>query len=303
MENDRAMQDIQLFRNALPRNLIFIGEEKNTMRQCALSLAAEWLVTTEDDILYHPDFKMIEAESGIIRAEQAETIQRMATYIPQSDRSICIVTDANTMTAEMQNKLLKVLEDREDTLAVIFVTSGPLLETISSRCVTIVFDKIPLGELYASSQERVVSAILASDGSPELYRKILDDDWFCQYLEGFTGALCGIKERSKLKNILRLTHAVKEKDKEYLPEKFEDWQLQAFLRMLSMLYWEAAFRKIGCERSTWVRLGNLPELYSFRELYRIYEKTEWARNAQKRKGGFTQNEFFELLMVLIPLEE
>lgn len=303
MANDRAMKELQRMKEVTPCNLILYGDERQYLLLCAKELACAWLDTDMEDLLYHPDYKQIEADSGSIKSEQADLIRRMGAYKPQSERAVCIVTDAETMTVDLQNKLLKVLEDREETLAVIFIARASLLDTIVSRCTAISFEKVTLGELYASCGCKEVPALLACAGSLECYQRIVGDDWFCQYLDGLHKTFCTIKERSQLRQLLRVHHALKERDKEYLPERFEEWQMEAYLNMLSMLFWYGTFKKLGCDVPVWVRLGNLTNLYSLKEMYGIYEKAVQAKQAQRKKGFFTKNDFFELLMVMIPLTQ
>lgn len=299
--NEYAIQKINILKEARPRNLIMLGNEKNGMYQYAQELVSAWLNVPINELQYHPDYRKIEADNGVIRSDQAEIIQRLAAFKPQSDMAVCIVTDAESMTNELQNKLLKVLEDRADAMAVIFITSQMLLETIVSRCMTIEFKKVSLSEMAASPDYKSLPALLASDGSPELYRRIVSDSWFNQYLEGFYSSFCRIRERSHLRNILRLVHGLKEKDKEYLPDKMEDWQMQAFLCMLKVIYWHVMIKKMGLEVPNFINLGNLTDLYNADEAGMIFRKAEDAFNRNQKKGVFTKNDFFELLMCMIPL--
>lgn len=303
MGNERSIREIERMKAAKPRNLIFLGEEKKQLLRFARELAATWLGTDCEELLFHPDYKEIDAQGGSIQAEQAELIRRMGAYKPQSNSAVCVVPGAETMTVDLQNKLLKVLEDREEALAVIFISEVPLLDTIASRCTTISFGKVPLSEMYASNGYREIPALLASAGNPELYEQIISDDWFSQYLDGLYKTLCGVKERTQLKQLLRVHHALKERDNEYLPDRFLDWQLQAYLEMLSMLFWYGTLKKMDCDIPSWVRLGNLVNLYTIKELHEIYKRVTKAKSVQKRKGQFTKNDFFELLMYLIPIEE
>lgn len=300
MGNESAMQRIEMLKDARPRNLILIGLEKYSMYQCAQELASVWLQTPKDELPYHPDYRELTAENDSIRVEQAEKIQRLASYKPQSEMAVCIVRDAETMTIEMQNKILKVLEDADNTMAVIFITTDNLIETVVSRCMKIEFKKIPLAEMAASAEYKSLPVLLASDGSPELYQKIVADTWFYQYLEGFYHSICSIKERFQLKNILCLVHALREKDKEYLPDKLENWQMQAFLCMIEKIYWHIMIKKMGLEVPAFIRLGNLPELYEVGEAELIFRKSEEAFNRNRKKGAFTKNDFFELIMYMIP---
>lgn len=303
MQTDRLTKILEYLKSAGPRNLILTGREKERILLFAKELASTWLDSSVEDLGYHPDFKLFGAEGGSLCSDRAELIQRMASYMPQSDRAVCIVTEADAMTVDLQNKLLKVLEDGERTLAVIFITQQPLLDTILSRCLTVEFQKTPIEAMASSPEYRCFAVLLASDKSPELYKRITEDEWFCQYLEGFFQSFSGIKARAQLKNILRLTHALREKDKEYLPDKLEDWQMQAFLCMIRQAFWYVMVSKAGAELPAYVRLGNLSNLYEASEAEEIYRIALQAEKRQFRKGAFTKNDFFELLMAMIPLDQ
>ena len=300
MANESVLQRIELLKETDARNLILLGEEKKLQLSCALELVASWLKTTKEELAVHPDYKFLEPIGGSIRVEQAEQIQQMASYVPVSDRAVCVVNDAETMTIELQNKLLKVLEDGEKTLAVIFVTGKPLLDTIASRCISIEFQKTSLAELYGMGCN-FQAALLGCDGSKELYDQVVTDDWFFQYLEGFYKSFCGIKERSQLKNILKLTHALRENDAEYLPSRLEEWQMSVFLCMIKQMFWHVLLSKTGLTMPNFIRLGNLESLYEPKDAEIIYRKADEAWRLSKKKGKFSKNDLFELLMYMIPV--
>lgn len=210
--------------------------------------------------------------------------------------------NAETMNVSLQNKLLKVLENKAGTLAVIFVSEKPLLDTLMSRCISIIFRKLSLDELKASTDKESTAALLACEGSLERYGHIMEDPAYLNYLEGFYKTFCHIGMRSQLKNILKLTHALKEKDPEYLPDKFEDWQMRGFLSLLGQIFWHLLLLEYDMTVPDWLKLGNLPGLYHQGEILNICKKTENCLERMKKKGGFTRNDFFELLTELIPLD-
>lgn len=299
MANEVALQKIELLKDAQARNLILLGEERNKKNLLSRELAASWLNTSVNNLDVHPDFTEIACEEGSLKVEQAEKIQVMAAYVPLSEKAVCIVKDAETMTMELQNKLLKVLEDGEPTLAVIFVSEKPLIETLTSRCITVEFQKTPIGELYSNGYKEL-PALLGCDGSPELYERIVEDDHFFQYLDGFYKTFCQIKSRENLKNVLRITHALREKDKEYLPEMLEEWQMSVFLCMIRNLFWHIMLKQTGIALPNYIKIGTVSSLYEREEAEIIFRAAEKAWNDSKRKGKFTKNDFFELLMTMIP---
>jgi len=302
MANKNVLQRIEILKSVKPRNLILWGEEGETLGCIAHEIASTWLKTDIEDLPFHPDFKEIEAQNGVIRSEQAEIIKKMSGYKPQSEKAVCVVKDAELMTTELQNKLLKVLEDGENVLAVIFITKKHLLDTVCSRCLTLEFAKTPLSEIAGMRDYQHLPVLLACDGSLELYDKIVADEWFFQYIEGFFSSFCKMKDRGELKYLLRLTHALKEKDKEYLPEYLEDWQMNAFISMIKKMFYYLICEKHGVSIPPFVRLGKLPELYKLEEAFCVYEKAMEAEKANHKKGQFSKNDFFELLTFMIPLD-
>ena len=283
-----------------PQSLIFLGEEKEEMYLSARELASKWLSTSVEELAFHPDFLDIAPEDGSIVSEKAVLISDAAKRKAMCEKAVCIVQDAELMTKELQNKLLKSLEDGAKNLAVIFITSKELLDTIASRCMTVRFKKIPVAQMAVLPEFKSVPVVLASDGSAEAYRRIEEDNEFSVYLEGFFKSLCAIKERSQLKNIFSLAHALKEKDPEYLPDKLSEWQMRSFLNLLKHIYWNAMLKTMGLEIPSHIRLGNLSGVYRNDEVSKIYEEVERAIEKNRKKGQFTKHDFFLLLMYMVP---
>ncbi len=77
-----------------------------------------------------------------IKIDQVREIERHVIYRPLlSARKICIIDDADRLTANAANAFLKTLEDPPDHSLFILVTSRPLrlLPTVRSRCLTLRF--------------------------------------------------------------------------------------------------------------------------------------------------------------------
>ncbi len=77
-----------------------------------------------------------------IKIEQVREIERHMMYRPLlSARKICVIDDADRLTANAANAFLKTLEDPPEHSLFILVTSQPLrlLATVRSRCLTLRF--------------------------------------------------------------------------------------------------------------------------------------------------------------------
>ena len=99
----------------------------------------------------HPDFLIIDSEDGkSIKIGQIRFLQgRIAEKPIESDKKIYIINNADLMTVEAQNCLLKTLEEPPEYAMLILVLSNEskLLNTIKSRCTIISFNKLSEEEL------------------------------------------------------------------------------------------------------------------------------------------------------------
>lgn len=100
--------------------------------------------------LNNPDFQIIEPEESSIKIEQ---IRKMSNKIYEkpiiSKRKVYIINDADLMTLDAQNCLLKTLEEPPEYAVIILIGTNEniFLNTIRSRCVKINFNKIGDEEL------------------------------------------------------------------------------------------------------------------------------------------------------------
>ena len=92
-----------------------------------------------------PDFIFIEPEDGTIKIEKIRQMQSKVLEKPIiSSKKVYVIKDADTMTKEAQNCLLKTLEEPPSFITIILIGSNEsmFLNTIRSRCMKISFNKI-----------------------------------------------------------------------------------------------------------------------------------------------------------------
>lgn len=123
-----------------------------------------------------PDFHIIEPEDGIIKID---TIRKMQTKVFEkpiiSEKKVYLIKDADLMTKEAQNCLLKTLEEPPSYVTIILIGANEsmFLNTIRSRCMKILFHKIGQEELTSYLQHKCQfnniseELIKACDGSIE----------------------------------------------------------------------------------------------------------------------------------------
>lgn len=97
-----------------------------------------------------PDFIQIEPEGNSIKIEQIRELQKRVQEKPIiSNKKIYIIDDADLMTQEAQNCLLKTLEEPPEFTTIILIGSNEnaFLPTIKSRCMILHFQKIEDNEI------------------------------------------------------------------------------------------------------------------------------------------------------------
>ena len=122
----------------------------------------------------NPDFIFIEPDNGSIKIEQIRNMQRIIAEKPIiSNNKVCIINDADLMTVEAQNCLLKTLEEPPIYMTIILVGTNEsnFLPTIRSRCTIMYFEKIKNEEIEKYLKEKyadykiVPNLINIADGS------------------------------------------------------------------------------------------------------------------------------------------
>ncbi len=93
----------------------------------------------------HPDFMCIEPEGNSIKIEQIRFLQKKIQEKPIiSNQKVYLINDADAMTLEAQNCLLKTLEEPPEFATIILIGSNEnaFLSTIKSRCMIFHFQPI-----------------------------------------------------------------------------------------------------------------------------------------------------------------
>ena len=136
---------------------------------------------------YHPDLMIIEPEEESVKIEQIRQGLKFLFYHPQiSSLKILIIDQADKMTEDCQNALLKTLEEPRENNLIILVTSAPkrLLTTIRSRVLPLRFRRITNKEIvdflqkhHSLSQNEAEEIAERADGKIGKVIKLLDKDY------------------------------------------------------------------------------------------------------------------------------
>ena len=83
------------------------------------------------------DLKIIECDGSVIKKEQVDNLQKQFSNVAiESEYMIYVIKEAEKMTSSASNSILKFLEEPENNIIAILVTSNKknMLSTIVSRC-------------------------------------------------------------------------------------------------------------------------------------------------------------------------
>jgi DNA polymerase III delta' subunit len=189
---------LALERDRVPNSLLLCGPEGIGKRQMALTLAKalNCLEMAGDscdrcpscraiDEGRFPDVMEMETQPGkqALAIEQTRLLKQAAYLRPMvGKKRVFILVDAEEMSADAGNSLLKVLEEPPLFSHIVLVTSRPFLlfPTIISRCQTLTFSAVSKEEIeeilvdhdYPEDQARILSLLV--DGNLE---RALDLEW------------------------------------------------------------------------------------------------------------------------------
>ena len=155
--------------NIVLHSYLFLGEDGIGKKEIAKEFAKQILCLTKKDecnckscICFetdnHPDFQLINDEGETIKIS---TIREMISTVYEkpilSTKKIYIINDADKMTKEAQNSLLKTLEEPPEYTIIILIASNTdmLLNTIKSRCTKIIFEKLTTQELNEALESKI----------------------------------------------------------------------------------------------------------------------------------------------------
>ena len=152
------------FAQALSCEAHTAAETTDSCGQCRACLQ----ITSES----YPDLLIVQPEEDTanpqIKIGQVRDIERHMIYRPLfNSRKICLINDADRLTANAANAFLKTLEDPPEHSLFILITSRPmkLLATVRSRCLTLRF--------FPASSSQIEGALALKQAIPSENAKFL----------------------------------------------------------------------------------------------------------------------------------
>ena len=190
MHNDlpihtESLASIKKFAVRPSHALILASPSKEALLASVEHLASTVLEATIPDITDYPSILILPKEKKAISIEEIREIQqfiKLKTIGSNNIRRLICIFNAENMSIEAQNALLKILEEPPiDTLLIIATSSyDSLLPTIRSRAQSISVS-VPTVDQYTKiygneTEEAISRAYLMSDGLPEIMRAIINSE-------------------------------------------------------------------------------------------------------------------------------
>lgn len=284
-----------------PGPLILQGKKGLGKRRAAEEAAAALLQCHKENLLHNPDFYILDKEQSSIKVEDILQLLERSRTAAVSRRKVYLICNAEKINAQGQNKLLKLLEDRnQNHILLLLCNQDILLETIKSRCCTISFTPFLLEELAPYFAQKGVA-----EEDMELMAYLCD---FCpyelSYVSEFAPALkaaysCLIQITAK-EELFQVFHLIQEKD----PENFYETHSSHFLSALHML--EYVFMNLLKDKAisdkTEEPAGQISTLYSLSHIINICSAISLHQN-HCQAGSYTKNDFFDLIRIMAQEKE
>ncbi|TGB00836.1 DNA polymerase III subunit delta' [Halobacillus salinus] len=184
----------------------------------------------------HPDLHWVEPDGQSIKKEQILHLQKEFTYTGlESNRKVYIVVDADKMTTNASNRLLKFLEEpSKQTTAMLLTESGQtMLDTIRSRCQLLAFQPLNPARVEKRLVEEGVSqsnakllAALTNNLSEAL--EMNEDEWFAN-VRKLVIQLIEVLQNKPNEGLLFINH-------QWMPHFKERTQMQRGLDVLMLWF-------------------------------------------------------------------
>ncbi|WP_430534399.1 DNA polymerase III subunit delta' [Listeria rocourtiae] len=134
----------------------------------------------------HPDVHWLEPDGNSIKIDQVRELkQELSKRGMESDCKVLIIDNADKMTVQSANSLLKFIEEPDGGMLILFLTASPqqILPTIQSRLQPVSFRALPfkafVNDLLVQGVSEQKARVLASvAGNAEQAIIWNEDEWF-----------------------------------------------------------------------------------------------------------------------------
>jgi DNA polymerase-3 subunit delta' len=186
--SDRAQKNIQKFTTKPSHAVLITGQRGIGLSSIAKSLSSQLLHDdTRKELENEQYFRLLQPKNGTIPIETVRSLQNFfALTVPgkRTVKRVVMIDDAEALSTEAQNSLLKTLEEPPEGSVLILVSSEPkrLLATIHSRLSSLNVTpptKAEVGEWFKKKgfeRTAIERAYLVADGSLAKIASMLENE-------------------------------------------------------------------------------------------------------------------------------
>lgn len=197
-------------KEAVSHSYLFVGKSGIGKKMFAIELAKHVMCLGDEncescikfDTNSNPDFNIITADGKSIKIDQIRSIQSKIIEKPIiSSKKVYIIDNAELMSEEAQNCLLKTLEEPPEYAMIILVCSNEnrMLQTIKSRCVIIKFEDLSKEQISNFLNIKDKEIISLCSGSLEKANEIKEkQDFYIKIKE-----IINLLEKESLVDVLK----------------------------------------------------------------------------------------------------
>lgn len=228
--------------------LLLTGKFGMPLKADASYVAAKLLSTTQDRLILHPDFLLLEKseKEKSIGVEALSDVFTKASLKPAvADRIVILIDGIDLMTEQAQNKLLKTLEENQSVTFLACAYSASVIDTVKSRMRIIEYTPYTELQFLAWCEEHNrnngLELFFATGGIPGLIEEYED------VLDTFVKISKALQE-NKFTELFQILHLVKEKDWKSFYSRYPEL-VPNLLQYMGKLLQEALFEKNGVPSS------------------------------------------------------
>lgn len=243
----------------------------------------------------NPDFLQVTSSNDVIKLEDISPIKRAVCTYAQGKCKVFIIDDANLMTREAQNSLLKLLEDGIGENVIILVAHDLLLPTIESRCKIVHVTAPALRKNLIEHGENIDELSLAIAGNrPGVYYSLKTKRGYLISISNFLPYLA----KRDMEGMLRSLSLLKEKDPNHFFEKNQRSDVFEFVLLIADIIGECAIRHLKgmCheEYNNIIDFSQLKENFSLEECFDLRNEILSHVKAILTKQ-YSKNDFFDFV--------
>ena len=283
-----------------PGPLILYGKKGLGKRNAAEEAACAILGCGRDSLGHNGDFFLLDKKDGSIRVEDILSLLEKSSVAALGSCKVYLICHAEGMNVQAQNKLLKLLEDRNRTNVVILLCErDTLLETIKSRCLTISFYPLAAAEMndYLSAKdvpkEDIGLAGFICGNCPYHWDEV------SEYYPDLKDTCKEIQSISQKEELFRVFRLIQEKDAGEFYSVHSGHYPEA-LSMIQYIFFSLLLSKTALPQGGGQELsfGELGSLYTVPELSKVC--SEIARHQKKwLTASYSKNDFFDLVRSMV----